>query len=76
MSKKVTVIIVNWNGYEFLEQCLSALMQQTVMPHKIIVVDNASSDGSGEIAYQFPLVQLLTLDQNTGFARGIIWRLK
>lgn len=70
MSKKVTVIIVNWNGEKFLERCLAALMQQTVMPHKIIVVDNASSDGSGRIAHQFPLVQLLTLDQNTGFARG------
>lgn len=70
MFKKVTVIIVNWNGEEFLQQCLAALMQQTVMPHKIIVVDNASSDGSGEIAHQFPLVQLLTLDRNMGFARG------
>ena len=70
MFKKVTVIIVNWNGEEFLHQCLAALMQQTVMPHKIIVVDNASSDGSGEIVHQFPLAQLLTLDQNTGFARG------
>lgn len=70
MFKKVTVIIVNWNGEEFLHQCLAALMQQTVMPHKIIVVDNASSDGSGEIVHKFPLAQLLTLDQNTGFARG------
>ena len=70
MTKKVTVIIVNWNGEKFLEQCLAALMQQTVMPHKIIVVDNASSDSSCEIVHQFPLVQLLKLDQNTGFARG------
>ena len=47
---KVTVIIVNWNGGQFLERCLTALMAQTAKPHEIIVVDNASSDGSMEIS--------------------------
>ena len=67
---KVTVVIVNWNGEQFLERCLDALMVQTVKPHEIIVVDNASSDGSIEIVQQFPCVRLLAQDQNTGFARG------
>jgi len=66
----VSVIIVNWNGKRFLERCLTALMDQTVKPHEIILVDNASSDGSAEIARQFPMVRLIQLDQNTGFARG------
>lgn len=70
VSNKVSVIIVNWNGEPFLERCLTALMAQTVKPHEIILVDNASSDGSAEIARRFPLVRLLALDQNTGFARG------
>lgn len=67
---KVTVVIVNWNGERFLDCCLAALMAQSVKPYEIILLDNASSDESVEIARQFPLVRLILLDQNTGFARG------
>jgi GT2 family glycosyltransferase len=67
---KASVIIVNWNGERFLERCLTAVMAQTVKPHEIILVDNASSDGSVEIVRRFPSVRLMTQDQNTGFARG------
>lgn len=67
---KVSVIIVNWNGERFLERCLSALMDQMVKPDEIILLDNASSDKSVEIVRRFPLVRLIELDQNTGFARG------
>jgi GT2 family glycosyltransferase len=70
MFNKVSVIIVNWNGEQFIEQCLAALMAQTIKPHEILLVDNASSDGSVEIARRFPSVTLITLDQNTGFAQG------
>ena len=69
-NDKVSVIIVNWNGEQFLERCLAALMTQTVIPHEIILVDNASSDKSVEIVRQFPSVQLMIQAQNTGFARG------
>jgi len=67
---KVSVVIVNWNGEQFLEQCLTALLAQTVTPHEIFLVDNASTDGSLEIARRFPSVRLLAQDSNTGFARG------
>ena len=67
---KVTVVIVNWYGERFLEQCLAALLAQTVKPHEIIFLDNASTDGSLEIARRFPAVRVMALDQNTGFARG------
>ncbi len=66
----VTVIVVNWNGERFLERCLTALLAQTATPHEIILVDNASTDGSLEIARRFPSVRLLAQDSNTGFARG------
>ncbi|WP_283743917.1 glycosyltransferase family 2 protein [Sideroxydans sp. CL21] len=66
----VSVIVVNWNGEKFLEQCLTSLMTQTVSPNEIILVDNASSDGSLEIARRFPSVQLIALNENTGFALG------
>ena len=67
---KVTVLIVNWNGEQFLERCLTALLAQTVTPYEIILVDNASTDGSLEIARRFPSVRLLAQNSNTGFARG------
>lgn len=70
VTGKVTVVVVNWNGGRFLEPCLTALLAQTFRPHEIIVVDNASSDGSLEIARRFPSVHLIALEQNTGFARG------
>jgi GT2 family glycosyltransferase len=70
MLTKVTVVIVNWNGDRFLERCLSALLAQTVAPHEIILVDNASSDASIDIVQRFPSVRLLGQNENLGFARG------
>lgn len=67
---KVTVIIVNWNGGRFLQRCLAALQEQTVTPHEIILVDNASTDGSLDIARDFPFVRILSQKENLGFARG------
>lgn len=49
---------------------MAALMAQTVKPHEIILVDNASTDGSIEIVRRFPVVRLIELDRNTGFAYG------
>jgi GT2 family glycosyltransferase len=63
-------VIVNWNGARFLDRCLSALLAQTVVPHEIIVVDNASSDASLDIVRRFPSVRVLPQNKNLGFARG------
>ena len=70
MIPKVTVVIVNWNGAHFLDRCLSALLAQTVTPHEIILVDNASTDDSLDIVRSFPSVRLLAQNKNLGFARG------
>ena len=68
---RVAVIIVNWNSGKDLYHCLSCLDEQTVLPLKIIVVDNASSDPSlAGIEGNFPAVELIRLDQNTGFAHA------
>ena len=67
---KVTVVIVNWNGEHFLHRCLSALLAQTVVPHEIILVDNASTDSSLDIVRRFPSVRLLAQNENMGFALG------
>lgn len=67
---RVSVVIVNWNGERFLARCLSALRAQTIPPDEIILIDNASSDGSLAIIRCFPEVRIMALDSNTGFARG------
>lgn len=67
----VSVIIVNYNGWSFLEACLQALTENLSCSHEIIVVDNNSSDGStaylGEV---WPDVQLICTPDNLGFAKG------
>ncbi|MEC5216780.1 GT2 family glycosyltransferase [Actimicrobium sp. GrIS 1.19] len=70
LSDKVSVIVVNWNGEAFLERCLNALLAQTIPPHEILVVDNASADASLELLGRFPTIRLLAQTENTGFARG------
>ncbi len=70
MWPNVTVVIVNWNAERFLDRCLSALLAQTVMPYEIILVDNASSDSSLDIVRRYPVVRVLELNENLGFARA------
>jgi GT2 family glycosyltransferase len=68
----VSVIIVNWNTKEHLRRCLQSLTQHSAprTPHfEIIVVDNASVDGSAEtVRREFPHVRLLVNDRNLGYA--------
>ena len=67
----VSLIVVNWNGKVFLRDCLSTLTQQTYSSFEIIVVDNGSTDGSGDfILEHFPHVRLVALTENKGFAGG------
>ncbi|MEB3186830.1 MAG: glycosyltransferase family 2 protein [bacterium] len=72
MSEPVlSVVVVNWNTREWLARCLDRVRAETRTPHEIIVVDNASTDGSHElVATQFPGVRLLANDRNVGFAAG------
>lgn len=70
-SAKVCVIIVNWNGGDFLQRCLADLHHQTLPPHEIIVLDNASTDGSAQkVVLQFPQVRVIDAGSNLGFAAG------
>lgn len=63
-------VVLNWNGAKYLKLTLDTLSQQTATPHHILVIDNASTDQSYEIAYNYSNVTLLRLKENVGFARG------
>lgn len=68
---QVTAIVVNFNGRHFLAQCLTCLRDQTLEFHRIIVVDNGSSDGSVEwLKRYFPEIEVWALSQNLGFCRA------
>ena len=67
----VSVIIPHWNGTEVLSECLESLVQTAYPNYEIIVVDNASTDGSPDwVSLNFPQVKLVKNDQNYGYAGG------
>lgn len=67
----VSIIIVNWNGAQWLEKCINSVLDQKDTEHEIIVVDNASTDTSVSLIQStFPTVQLIQNSDNLGFATG------
>lgn len=71
-SPDLSVIIVSWNTKELLKNCLEPLFRETKKATlEVIVVDNASADGSPEmIEKEFPGVHLVRNEENLGFARA------
>lgn len=69
---ELSVVIVNWNTRDILRDCLASVARHlTQVPLEVLVVDNASSDGSAEmVAREFPQVRLLRNSENVGFARA------
>ncbi len=69
---KVTIVIPNYNGKHFMEECMAALDGQLCRDFEVLVVDNGSKDGS--VAYmkeRYPEVRLIALDTNTGFSGAV-----
>lgn len=68
--QKILAIIVTYNGMRWYERCLNSLRQSTI-PLDVLVIDNASSDGSADwIAEHYPEVQLLRFARNLGFGQA------
>lgn len=71
----ISIIIVNWNGEKFLEDCFNSLHTQSYKNFEVIFVDNASTDGSLPIAERLASalnldIKFVELDRNAGFAEG------
>jgi GT2 family glycosyltransferase len=67
----VIVVVLNWNLKDDLAECLASLERMTYPDTGVVVVDNASDDGSVEMVQaQFPAVHLIANDCNLGFAGG------
>ena len=66
---KVSIIIVNYNGKNYLQKCLESLSKINYTNTEIIIVDNNSTDGSVDfISKNFPNSILIKLNENKGFA--------
>ena len=70
-DSRITAVIPNYNGKEFLRGCIASLLSGTVIP-QILVVDNDSADGSRELLAEcFPEVRVVPLPANTGFCHAV-----
>ena len=70
--KKVSVVILNWNGEQMLRQFLPTVVSCSAGEEvEVCVADNASTDASVQwLRNEFPAVRLIVLDRNYGFAEG------
>src|SRR6266851_4852206 len=69
-----SVLVVTYNSSDFIELCLGSLfgVEGVMLPFEVIVVDNASSDGTAaDIKKTFPQVNLLRNDTNRGYGAAV-----
>jgi GT2 family glycosyltransferase len=69
-NPSVAVVILNYNGRDFLQQFLPSVLGSSYSNKEIIVVDNCSTDDSIEVLKQFSDIKILHLNKNYGFAEG------
>ncbi|MCR5237457.1 MAG: glycosyltransferase family 2 protein [Lachnospiraceae bacterium] len=69
---EASVIIPNYNGADFIKECIDSLKLQEYKDFEIIVVDNGSKDDSADLVErEYPGIRLKRLDQNYGFSRAV-----
>lgn len=67
--QSLAVVIVNWNCGANLRRCIDLLLAQSLMPNRVLVVDNGSNDNSLQsLPQKNPIVEVLSLGNNRGFA--------
>lgn len=71
MTKKVFVIVLNWNGWKDTVECVESLEKIDYPDLRLLIIDNGSTDGSEEILRKrFPGLTILETETNLGFAGG------
>ena len=70
--KKISVVIPNYNGIQYVKTCLDSLLVQTMKDWEMLFVDNGSTDGSRELVEnEYPMVKVIALPENMGFCRAV-----
>jgi GT2 family glycosyltransferase len=68
---RCSIVVVTYNGWEHTQECLRAVERELLTDVEIVVVDNASTDGTPDhIRAQFPTARLIQSERNLGFAAG------
>ncbi|MCD7750514.1 MAG: glycosyltransferase family 2 protein [Lachnospiraceae bacterium] len=81
MKQNVAAVVVTYNRKQLLTECINAILNQTVQPDKILVINNASTDGTevlfekGNIFYQ-ENIHCVNMETNTGGSGGFYEGLK
>ncbi len=71
MSELVSITLLNWNGKQFIEECIESVLAQTYSHIQFTIIDNCSTDGSPElIEEKYPGIQLVKNKQNVGYSRA------
>src|SRR5687768_16498981 len=70
MKGLVTIIVLNYNGKEFLKDCISSIKKQTYKKIEVLVTDNNSTDGSLEYLAKLSFVRVLKHKKNYGYAKA------
>jgi GT2 family glycosyltransferase len=71
LAPLVSIVILNWNGQKYLEQFLPSVLSSTYSNFRIVVADNASTDDSIPfLRSYYPVIRVIELKGNYGFARG------
>lgn len=69
-AMRASIIVVSYNSCSYLDACITSILQEIDPQDEVIIVDNASTDGSAEfVQIHYPQVQLIC-NQNTGYAGG------
>jgi GT2 family glycosyltransferase len=69
MAERIAIVLITWNSARYLRRCTEGIASQSVAPVEVVVVDNASSDGSAELAASLiPNAKVIRNATNTGFA--------
>lgn len=72
MNKKISIVILNYNGANFLRGCLDSVLTNKRYNLEIIIVDNNSPDGSGkECVNEYPSCKFILNEQNVGVPEGL-----
>lgn len=72
VAPRASVIIPNWNGEKLLPTCIDSLQKQTYADFEVVVVDNASQDGSlALLAERYPWVRVILMDSNRFFSGAV-----
>jgi N-acetylglucosaminyl-diphospho-decaprenol L-rhamnosyltransferase len=68
----LSIVIINWNSKDYLRECLNSIVQGTKhLDYEILVIDNASHDGSAQmVAAEYSSVKFIQSERNLGFSGG------